>query len=114
MEKDGQAKKDLSQSRRIEGFCFRWGISRPKYYSMRANGVGPKEICVGNVIWITPGAEDEWVKARENPSAAEAEAIWAKRLMREARGKLTAKKAVASPNHISARRRAARDGVMSK
>ena len=97
------------QAMSIHTFCWRQGISGATYYKLKKLGRAPAEIRFGNVIRITPEAETAWRAARENPVGAEAEDNARRVAILKARGQRAAKVGITSPNHISARRRAARD-----
>ncbi|HEY5131754.1 MAG TPA: hypothetical protein VIJ35_31425 [Bradyrhizobium sp.] len=88
----------------LKEFCFQNRISPPTYNELRAKGRGPKEIRIGTKVLITPKAEAEWRRARENPVGEEAGEIARIAKAMQERGRRAAKKSVASPNHVSRRR----------
>jgi hypothetical protein len=87
----------------IKEFCRRNGISVPTYGELRARGRGAKEMRIGTKVLITLSAEAEWQRARENPVGKEAEEIARTAKALQERGRKAAKKAVASPRHVSHR-----------
>ncbi len=99
------------QAMSIHTFCWRQSISAATYYKLKKLGRAPAEIRFGNVVRITPEAEAAWRTARENPEGAEAQDSATRAANLRARGQTAAKVSIASPNHISARRRAAREKV---
>jgi len=90
----------------ISEFCRRHGISRPTYFKERDLGRGPKEMRFGAVVRISSAAEAEWQRERENPQGAEAEAVRKTQEDLRKRSHAAASRAVESPRHVSARRRA--------
>lgn len=82
-------------------WCLRNGVSASTLGKLRAQGLGPKEIRIGTRVYISPEAEAEWRRARENPVGAEAAQIAATAKAMQERGRNAAKKSVASPEHIS-------------
>lgn len=87
--------------RTIKKFCFRNDMCVPKYYEMRAAGRGPKEMRYGTAVRISPEAEAEWRRARENPVGEEAAEIARTVKALQERGRKAAKRAVASSKHVS-------------
>jgi hypothetical protein len=66
----------LNPSYTIKQFCTAEGISEPTYYSLKAAGLGPKEMRLHNAaVRISHRAREEWQRARENPTGAEAERV---------------------------------------
>jgi hypothetical protein len=61
----------------IDEFCARHEISAPVYYRWQKEGIGPRETRFpgSRIIRISKQAEDEWLRARSNPTSAEAEQI---------------------------------------
>jgi hypothetical protein len=50
----------------IESFCQSNGISLRTYFALKHQGKAPREMKVGKRILITPEAEADWRRAREN------------------------------------------------
>jgi hypothetical protein len=50
----------------IASFCEANGISITTYFVLKRQGKGPREMKVGKRILITPEAEKDWRKARED------------------------------------------------
>jgi len=106
MEMTQSLQKDIAPSAlTIAEFCWRQKISVPSYYQLKKRGLGPIEMRFGNVVRITPEAEAAWRKARENPGTDEAADISATGEALRARAQRASRAAIASPRHISARRR---------
>jgi hypothetical protein len=57
----------------IESFCLSNAISQSKYFALKREGRGPREIDLGDRIIITAEAEADWRKEREAETAAERE-----------------------------------------
>lgn len=87
----------------IRGFCAAHGISLPSYFKLRKLGLGPTEMRLGDSVRISVEAAAEWRRARENPEASEAKQIERVAEARRDRALKAAKKAVASPRHVSRR-----------
>jgi hypothetical protein len=90
----------------IREFCRVERITPPTYYKLRAQGLGPREMRTGTLVRITHRARLDWHWARENPTGAEAEAVHKTAEVMRARSRAAVKAAVASPRHVSNRRRA--------
>ena len=90
----------------IRQFCLAEGLSPPTYFKLRAMGLGPREMRSGALVRISHRARLEWQLARENPAGEEAEAVRKTAEAIRARSRAAVKAAVASPRHISNRRRA--------
>ena len=61
---------DADCVRSIADFCKRNGISRSTYLIIRAEGRGPREMRISaNRIGISPEAEADWRRAREEEAA---------------------------------------------
>jgi hypothetical protein len=52
-------------SKTITEFCRKKKLSRAKYFKMRQKGRGPREARDGKWVRITPEAERDWDRARE-------------------------------------------------
>ena len=85
----------------IREFCARWKIGPTKYYKMRNDGRGPRELRVGGSIRITAQAEADWVREHETPTGAEARLIKREREAHSRRSHQAGKTAAASPRHVS-------------
>jgi predicted DNA-binding transcriptional regulator AlpA len=85
----------------IPEFCAKKQFSEPFYYKLKAQGLGPREMRLGPLVRISPEAEDEWDHARSNPVGEEAEEIARTAKAMQERGRSAAKKAIASPRHVS-------------
>jgi hypothetical protein len=99
----------------ITQFCATKQFSEPTYYKLKARGLGPREMRIGPIVRISPEAEDEWDRARENPVGEEAQEIARTAKALQERGRRAARKSVASPRHVSvcAESRARRAKVMA-
>jgi hypothetical protein len=87
----------------ISQFCRAHGISVPSYYELKKHGFGPAEMRMGSLIRISIESAAAWRRARENPGEAEAEeSARTAKAMRE-RARKAAKRAIASPRHVSRR-----------
>lgn len=98
--------------RSVTGFRIRHGtargpMSRTFYYAMKARGEGPREtfLSVGKVI-ITEADEAAWEEQRANPRGTESRLIAKAEEMRRSRGRKAGRAAVASPRHVSKKRKA--------
>jgi hypothetical protein len=90
----------------INQFCQRYHISRAKYFGMRKAGIGPAEMRLGpGTVRITREAELDWQRARQNPTGVELAEIEQGKAVLAARGSKAGAVAVASPKHISNKRR---------
>jgi hypothetical protein len=94
----------------VAEFCRRHQISAPTYYQLRKLGLGPDEFRFGSVVRISNEAAARWRAARERPVGAEAEAIARNAVAMKERSVAAASSSIASPRHVSARRRAAARG----
>jgi len=52
----------------IVDFCRRNGISKPFYYKLRAQGLGPKEMRLGARVLITRQSAEKWRAERMRAS----------------------------------------------
>ena len=50
----------------IESFCEANGISARHYFELKRQGLGPREMKVGKRVLISPQAEADWRREREN------------------------------------------------
>src|SRR5262245_61474916 len=50
----------------IETFCDANAMSESTYYALKRDGLGPREIKIGKKILISPEAEAEWRRERED------------------------------------------------
>jgi len=89
----------------IKEFCQAHGISVPFYYELKKSKHGPAEMRMGAMVRVSREAALAWRRARENPGKEEAEATATTAAAMRDRAKLAAKRAVASPKHISNVRR---------
>ena len=87
----------------IREFCRAHGISVPSYYELRKQGLGPAEMRMRNLVRISAESARAWRLARENPSAAEAEESARTGKAMQERARKAAKRAIASPLHVSRR-----------
>jgi hypothetical protein len=88
----------------INQFCQRQRISRGKYFGMRKDGWGPRELRIPpNIVRITLEAERDWQRARENPTGSELVEIEQGKAALTARGSRAGSLAVKSPKHVSQR-----------
>jgi hypothetical protein len=54
----------------IDQFCAAHGISRWTYYKMKKDGVGPREMRVGDRGFVSVEAAREWRERRTQPAIA--------------------------------------------
>ena len=54
----------------VSEFCARWHISEPLYFKLRRKGLGPKVMRIGRRTLITPEANAEWQRQREEQQYA--------------------------------------------
>lgn len=54
----------------IDSFCEAHGISRPFFYKLLKNGLGPKTVKLGTKTLITAGAAAQWRRDLENRVSA--------------------------------------------
>ena len=90
----------------IGEFCRAERISLPTFYKLKRLGLGPREMRNGALIRISHQARVDWQRARENPAGEEAVAVLKSAEAIRARSRAAVKAAVASPHHVSNRRRA--------
>jgi len=83
----------------VNGFCALHRISRWKFFQMRAEGIGPRELAVGRTIRISAQANIDWVKAREGPSGTAARLLERERKARAKAASKAGKVAGKSPKH---------------
>jgi hypothetical protein len=89
----------------IREFCRAHKISVPTFYDLKKQNLGPTEMCMGAMVRISAEAAAAWRRARENPGKAEAEAMATTATAMRDRARRAARSAVASPLHISNKRR---------
>ena len=58
----------------IDEFCRRHGLSRPFYYKIKAQGLGPREIKLNSKVLITREAASDWRRERELETARQRDA----------------------------------------
>jgi predicted DNA-binding transcriptional regulator AlpA len=87
----------------IKQFCEAHGISVPTFYELRKRQLAPAEMRMGAVVRISREAAARWRAARENPGKAEAEESARTAKAMQTRARKAAKRAVASPLHVSRR-----------
>jgi hypothetical protein len=85
----------------IREFCRAHNIATCTYYGLKRDGLGPREMRMGSLIRISTEAAAEWRRQRENPDAAEAEALDRGAEQRRER----AITAVSKTEHVSKRKR---------
>ena len=90
----------------IAGFCLAEGITKTTYHKLRNLGLGPREMRNLSLVRISHRARLDWQAARENPVGAEAKAVRETRDEMRKRSRAAAERAVKSPKHVSAGRRA--------
>ena len=83
----------------VKTFCAAHGISVPTYYKLRNQGLGPAEMRFGPIIRISREAAERWRRERETMTEDDQRAAEALR----DRARRAAKRAVASPSHVSNR-----------
>jgi hypothetical protein len=89
----------------IREFCQAHKISVPTYYDLKKQKFGPVEMRMGCMVRISAEAAAAWRHARENPGKVEADATATTAAAMRDRARRAAKRAVASPLHISNVRR---------
>jgi hypothetical protein len=90
----------------IKAWCKFRGYSIATFYKMRKNGVAPKVMQPpGAPPRITQEADAEWLKFCNNPQGEMAETAARDAEFRRERAVKAAAKAIASPLHISNKRR---------
>lgn len=57
------------QALSIPEFCAAHGVSRSFYFNMRRDGIGPREMRVGNRVLISHEAATDWRREREAAAA---------------------------------------------
>jgi predicted DNA-binding transcriptional regulator AlpA len=89
----------------IPEFCALEGMSTTTYYSLKKDGLAPREKRLPGRNWvrITPAARRGWHVLMEKKSKEKAEVL--ERERRVEQSKIAGKKAGASPKHICRRRR---------
>ena len=87
----------------IRQFCEAYGISVPTYYELKKQKLAPAEMRMGAIVRNSREAAARWRTARENPGEAEAEASAQTAEAMRARARRAAKRAIASPLHVSRR-----------
>ena len=92
----------------IGEFCAAEGMSRPFYNKLRERGRGPEEMRDGSWVRISHQARLRWQQRMANPDDAATLAIQQAKERMAARGRKAAAVSVASPQHISAKRRQAK------
>ncbi len=53
----------------IPQFCRKHRISRQTYYNLRKRGKGPREMTINSAKRITPEADADWQREREQETA---------------------------------------------
>ena len=53
----------------IDEFCRAHKFSRASYFNLKKDGLGPREMRVGNRVIISREAAFDWRRERETPSA---------------------------------------------
>jgi hypothetical protein len=96
--------------RSIRGFRIRHGGSRGPmstsfYNRLKKEGRGPRESYADGKVFISVEAEQEWDRARANPTGTEARLIAKMKERRHQRALKAGRAAAASPRHVSKRGR---------
>jgi hypothetical protein len=87
-------------------FCIRNKISQTTFHKLRGLGRAPRILeGVGRCIRISVQAESDWIRARENPSDAEARLLHLEAAARIRSARKAAQISVASHLHCSKRNR---------
>ena len=89
----------------IPEFCKTYLFGTTRYYKMRREGRGPRELRIGNIVRITSEAEAEWVREHEQPTGTEARLIAREREASARKSRRAGKIAAASPKHACRRPR---------
>lgn len=87
----------------IPEFCVRNRICGSTFHKLKNAGQGPRIMYVGSAQRISIEAERDWRAARERPSPAEARRLEVEATQRREKTKAMARRAVASPEHVSKR-----------
>jgi hypothetical protein len=95
--------------RSIRGFRIRHGSSRGPmstsfYNRLKKEGRGPRESYADGKVFISVEAEQEWDKARANPTGTEAKLVERMKAMRRQRALKAGRASAASPRHVSKQR----------
>jgi hypothetical protein len=59
---------DTDHSQTILEFCISERISRAKYFQLKAEGRGPREMRIGKLVRISPEARRDWRRSLEQPA----------------------------------------------
>jgi hypothetical protein len=89
----------------IPEFCKAEGISEPTYYKLRTLGLAPTELRYLSMVKITYAERIAWQKRLMNPTDELAQTLLDIATRKVAQGRKAAAASVASPRHISNRRR---------
>jgi len=89
----------------IQEFCFRNSISPTTYFKLKRANCSPVEMKLGKAVRISIEAEKAWRQERERPSDTEARLIELEAEARVKRAKKAGAASVASPRHVSKRRK---------
>ena len=89
----------------IPEFCKSEGISEPTYYKLRALGLAPTELRYLSIVKITYAERIAWQQKLMNPTGELAQKLSEIATRKVAQGRKAAAASVASPRHISNRRR---------
>jgi hypothetical protein len=83
----------------IPEFCRRNHIAKSTFFKLKNAGLGPRIMYLGKMQRISADAERDWIAARENPTADEAEQIERDEAARSAQCSQKGKLGAASPLH---------------
>jgi hypothetical protein len=98
----------MQRSKTITEWCEMRHYSKTKYFKMRKEGRGPRELRVEGTVRITPESDADWVREHEAPTGAEARLVERERQARIRQTRNAGRAAAASPKHVSKRHAAKR------
>jgi hypothetical protein len=108
-EKTNPFEENPARPGNIRQFCEVEGFTAGYYHKLRRLGLGPRERRLpGGIVQIMPEDRLAWRERMANPTPAAADLIEREKQDRLERTRKAAARAVASVNHISKRRRAAK------
>ncbi|WP_147307433.1 transcriptional regulator [Mesorhizobium denitrificans] len=56
----------------LKEFLAKWKLCRASYYNLRKYGRAPRDMLIGNKIFISKQAEADWIAANERDHGAQA------------------------------------------
>jgi hypothetical protein len=101
-----KSQEPFEPSLTVPEFCSHERISEPTYYELKKLGLNPAELRYPNgMVRITHRARLAWQDMLANPPPEVAERMRGIIARRQTQARAAAAKAIASPNHVSNRRR---------